>query len=60
MLAECNKNVTLMAKEMEPLFLACMEESEPPPEFTFLEDLDALQEQNPLQLLLYVVALYNG
>jgi hypothetical protein len=40
MVAECNKDVVEMAARIEPLFLACMEESEPPPEFAFLENLD--------------------
>ncbi|KAF2702432.1 hypothetical protein K504DRAFT_284073 [Pleomassaria siparia CBS 279.74] len=42
MVVECNLDVMKMAKHIELLFLACMEESEPPPEFAFLENLDGL------------------
>ena len=52
MLAECNSDVARLAKRVEPLFLACMEESQPPPEFAFLEDLDNLDVSRPLALLM--------
>ncbi|KAF2702964.1 hypothetical protein K504DRAFT_508375 [Pleomassaria siparia CBS 279.74] len=42
-----------MAKRIELLFLACMEESAPPPEFAFLENLALLpQTTRPFTLFL--------
>ncbi|KAF2702372.1 hypothetical protein K504DRAFT_459806 [Pleomassaria siparia CBS 279.74] len=53
MVAECNPDVMMMAKRIEPLFLACMEESAPPPEFAFLENLALLpQTTRPFTLFL--------
>jgi hypothetical protein len=57
MVLECNKDVPIIAARIEPLFLACMEESEPPSEFLFLEQLDDFQNARPLALFdRYVVA----
>jgi hypothetical protein len=53
MVLECNKDVPIIAARIEPLFLACMEESEPPSEFLFLEQLDSYHIARPL-------ALFNG
>ncbi|KAF2702500.1 hypothetical protein K504DRAFT_466294 [Pleomassaria siparia CBS 279.74] len=53
MVAECNLDVMIMAKRIELLFLACMEESAPPPEFAFLENLALLpQTTRPFTLFL--------
>lgn len=48
MVAECNPNAERMAFAMERLFLACMEETEPPAEFAFLEDWDCLKGTKPM------------
>ncbi|KAI8930546.1 hypothetical protein NX059_012158 [Plenodomus lindquistii] len=50
MVKECNADAQAMAYNMEPLFLACMEELEPPVEFAFLEKLDHLVGTRPLAL----------
>ncbi|KAF2709153.1 hypothetical protein K504DRAFT_468349 [Pleomassaria siparia CBS 279.74] len=51
--AECNLDVIIMAKRIELLFLACIEESAPPPEFAFLENLALLpQITRPFTLFL--------
>ncbi|KAF2702528.1 hypothetical protein K504DRAFT_245649 [Pleomassaria siparia CBS 279.74] len=53
MVAECNPDVVQMAARIEPLFLACMDESAPPPEFAFLEHLDGYpQTTRPVTLFL--------
>ncbi|KAF2706096.1 hypothetical protein K504DRAFT_459424 [Pleomassaria siparia CBS 279.74] len=53
MVAECNLDVIMIAKRIEPLFLACMEESAPPPKFAFLENLALLpQTTQPFTLFL--------
>ena len=51
MLDQCNKDIRPLAMHIEPLFLACMEQSEPPVEFSFLEQLDTLQETDVLKHL---------
>lgn len=51
MLDGCNEDIRPLATHMEPLFLACMDESEPPAEFLFLERLDALKGSNVLKHL---------
>ncbi|OSS53248.1 hypothetical protein B5807_02968 [Epicoccum nigrum] len=50
MVLECNPDVPLIAARIEPLFLACMQESKPPSEFMFLERLDDYQISRPLSL----------
>ncbi|KAF2704094.1 hypothetical protein K504DRAFT_463170, partial [Pleomassaria siparia CBS 279.74] len=52
-LAECNPDVIIIAKRIELLFLACIEESAPPPKFAFLENLALLpQTTRPFTLFL--------
>jgi hypothetical protein len=50
MVLACNPDVPLIAARIEPLFLACMEESEPPSEFMFLERLEDYHISRPLTL----------
>ncbi|KAF2710653.1 hypothetical protein K504DRAFT_465723 [Pleomassaria siparia CBS 279.74] len=51
--AKCNPDVIIIAKRIEPLFLACIEESAPPPKFAFLENLTLLpQTTQPFTLFL--------
>ncbi|KAF2702572.1 hypothetical protein K504DRAFT_465695 [Pleomassaria siparia CBS 279.74] len=51
--AKCNLDVIIIAKRIELLFLACMEESAPPPKFAFLENLALLlQTTQPFTLFL--------
>ena len=50
MIAECNQDVVIMANKIEPLFRACMEESQPPSEFLFLEHLERYKDTRPLAL----------
>lgn len=51
MLSSCNKDTYKLAVYIEPLFLACMQESEPPAEFLFLEKLNTLTDSNVLEQL---------
>jgi hypothetical protein len=50
MIAECNRDASALALHIEPLFLACMEQSEPPKDFAFLVELADLRVKKPLQL----------
>jgi hypothetical protein len=50
MIAECNKDVAAMASRIEPLFLACIEESKLLAKFLFLEQLDYYRAVYPITL----------
>jgi hypothetical protein len=55
MLVECNSDVTALAKGMEPMFLACMQQDRAPLDFSFIEEMEFGGSSRPLALLRYVL-----